>query len=69
MAICPKDGEPCIDDLCYGGGCLQCPGVAPLERCEGCGNLVGIDGTDPWDDCTCGMDDYDDSLYAEDDDQ
>lgn len=67
MAICPKDGKPCIDDLCYGGSCLQMPGIAPQVPCEGCGALIGIDGDDDLGDCTCGMDDYYDDPPWEDD--
>jgi hypothetical protein len=57
MAICPADYHACIDDLCYGGGCLKARGVPMLTPCSGCGKLVGIDGTDPDDNCECEPDD------------
>lgn len=53
MAICPADGHPCIDDICYGSGCLKMDGEPMLERCRGgCGALVAIDGSDS-EDCDC----------------
>jgi hypothetical protein len=51
--ICPKDSQPCIDDLCYGGSCLRMPGCSPLVKCPGgCGALVSRDGDDV-DECEC----------------
>lgn len=46
MAYCPKDGRPCMDDLCYGGGCLLLQGEPMLDRCEECGELdqIGLSG-------------------------
>jgi hypothetical protein len=52
MAICPATLLGCIDDLCYGGGCLRLHGEPMLVRCH-CGALVGIDGSDPYDECEC----------------
>lgn len=43
MALCPKDFKPCIDDLCYGGGCLRMPGASILHKCDGCGDYHGDD--------------------------
>ena len=53
--ICPKDGKPCCDDLCYGGGCLELEGAPMLYRCPGCGVLIS-DEDDL--DCTCEPYDY-----------
>jgi hypothetical protein len=52
MAICPADGHPCIDDLCYGGGCLRLGGEPMRVPCPGCGQLIAADGSDT-DDCDC----------------
>lgn len=52
--ICPKDMKPCIDDLCYGGGCIAMDGAAMYYRCN-CGQLVSDD--DHFD-CIC--EEYDD---------
>lgn len=49
MAICPKDLLPCIDDLCYGSGCMQLGGEP----------MVAVDGSDN-DDCECDPEDYED---------
>lgn len=63
MSYCPVDEKPCIDDLCYGGGCARTPyGDAMLEPCDGCGVLwpeddlfngyceecISDDGDDAW---------------------
>lgn len=37
--ICPKDGKPCCDDLCYGGGCLY-GGGPNFPLCPACGSTV-----------------------------
>jgi hypothetical protein len=66
MAYCPADGKPCIDDLCYGGGCLR-TGEPMLTPCPGCGALVGIDGSDPNDECACRA--YDDDDWEPDDEE
>ena len=50
---CPRDSKVCIDDLCYGGSCLMMAGVAPGERCDGCGVVVFRD----IEDCRCELDD------------
>lgn len=61
MGVCPADFKPCIDDVCYGSGCLRLRGSVPvLVPCNGCGQLVGIDGTDPCDACQCDDDWWDD---------
>ena len=65
MAICPKNFRPCIDDLCYAGDCLALPGVPPLTHCGGCGELVGLDGSDPLDSCECPLGDGDDYEIEE----
>ena len=54
--FCPKDLKPCIDDLCYGGGCMERNGAEMLYRRSGCKALIS-EG-DMWD-CTC-------ELYDED---
>lgn len=59
MAICPKDLLPCIDDLCYGNGCMAIGGEPMLTECLGCGQLVAADGSDN-DDCECDPEDYED---------
>jgi hypothetical protein len=67
MAICPKDLKPCIDDLCYGSGCLRLDGEPMLERCPGgCGALVPIDGSDPDDACECEPSEWDEPQFQED---
>lgn len=48
--ICPKTLHPCIDDLCYGGGCLELGGAPMLSKCPGCGALIS-DEDDM--NCTC----------------
>jgi hypothetical protein len=58
MAICPADLKPCIDDLCYGSGCLRLSGEPMLVKCGGCGHLVAMDGSDI-DDCECEFVDHD----------
>ncbi len=45
--ICPKDFQPCVDDMCYGGGCMRMNGEPMLTRCDSCGcicddNLNGV---------------------------
>lgn len=52
MAICPATFQGCIDDLCYGSGCLAMPGEPMLERCRGCGAYVAADGSDN-ENCEC----------------
>lgn len=47
---CPKDMQPCIDDLCYGSGCIQMDGAPLYENCMGCGQLISDE--DDWN-CTC----------------
>lgn len=55
--LCPKDFNPCMDDLCYGGGCIAdgCVGLSMYRKCDGCGALISDDDID---ECTC--DDADD---------
>lgn len=53
MAYCPADLKPCMDDLCYGGGCLKLEGETMLTPCSGCKAMIGIDGSDPNDECEC----------------
>jgi hypothetical protein len=65
MALCPANFQGCIDDLCYGGGCLKlADGTPMLERCPGCKQFVGIDGTDPFEAC-----EYDEAEPGEDYDE
>ena len=62
MGICPKDGKPCIDDVCYGAGCLRSNFYEEiLSECSHCGSL-GSD-SEP---CECEYEDYDDGYYDED---
>lgn len=60
MSYCPKTLQPCIDDLCYMGGCQQAPGFAMMEKCDGCGAFTSAD--EPFG-CTCEPD-YDDEDRA-----
>jgi hypothetical protein len=56
--FCPKDFQPCCDDLCRGSRrCFEID-EAMMERCE-CGGLVAVDGSDN-EQCTCDPYDYDD---------
>jgi hypothetical protein len=64
MAICPATLKPCIDDVCYGNGCLKLPSAPMLTKCNGCGKLVAIDGSNT-DDCECDPDEW----YGEDEEQ
>lgn len=62
--ICPKDMQPCCDDLCAGGGCLAMGGYEPLTICQHCHGL--IDNEIPeCSTCTCD-DDCGDDDYPED---
>ena len=40
MSICPRTMEPCIDDMCYGGGCMEMEGYEMLEVCQFCGGTI-----------------------------
>lgn len=46
---CPKDLQTCMDDLCYGGGCLL-TGGAMYHKCDGCGQLISDDDNEM---CAC----------------
>jgi hypothetical protein len=67
--ICPKDYTPCMDDLCYGGGCIEMGGESMLAQCKGCGlfcaeELLSCMGTCP--DCAMGDDedrDWEEEFY------
>jgi hypothetical protein len=61
MGYCPKDGKPCLDDICYGGGCIRSKyHESILMRCDGCGQLVSADGSDDWEcECAFPVNDYD----------
>ena len=53
MALCPKDFQPCCDDLCRAGMSCFVTGMSMYKICHGgCGKYVAIDGTDS-DNCTC----------------
>lgn len=52
MAICPATYAGCIDDICYGSGCLKYPGEPMLMNCPGCQALIAVDGSDS-EDCDC----------------
>lgn len=47
---CPKDFQPCCDDLCYGSGCLEMDGLPMYEKCPGCGKFISEEDTDS---CEC----------------
>ena len=36
MSICPKDGKPCVDDLCRGSGVCMRTGMEMWETCPMC---------------------------------
>jgi hypothetical protein len=65
MAICPATLKPCIDDPCYGSGCLRMPGAPMLTKCHGCGQLVALDGSNT-DACECDPIEWDDDDDDED---
>jgi hypothetical protein len=66
MALCPFDFRGCIDDLCYGSGCLKLAGEPMVEPCPGgCGEFLAIDGSNA-EACECGPD-YDREDDREDD--
>lgn len=50
--LCPKDLKPCMDDLCYGGGCICSgyEGMGMYYKCDGCGALISDDDMD---ECEC----------------
>ena len=48
--LCPKDMKPCIDDLCYGGGCIECDGAPMYHLCDGCGQPIS---DEDFESCTC----------------
>ena len=60
MAICPKDGTACPDDLCHGSGCLQMNGYAMLQVCDFCGGTIDEEIPDCGT-CTCD-DEWDDDV-------
>lgn len=64
MGLCPKDFKPCIDDVCYGAGCMRMGGYPMYTQCNGCGQPVAMDGSDD-DFCTCEPDDdyYEDDPF------
>lgn len=59
--ICPKDNKPCIDDICYGCGCVQMDGYPMLKICDICHGTIDSEILDLGT-CTCDEDDdfYDD---------
>ncbi len=60
MALCPKTLKGCCDDLCYGGSCLLLPGISPLVRCDGCGQLTALNGDPEFDECECALESWPD---------
>ena len=52
--LCPKDMKPCIDDICYGGGCIAMDGAPMYYKCH-CGQYVSDDDHA---DCCCDDDCY-----------
>jgi hypothetical protein len=67
MAYCPADNLPCIDDLCYGNGCLKLGGEPMLTPCLGCGVLVPVVGRMD-NECDCESDWRDDESEDSDED-
>ena len=68
MVYCPKDLKPCIDDLCYGGSCLLLPGECPLTKCDGCNQLIAIDGSfSDWCECEDEWDGWCEDEWEDDD--
>lgn len=63
MAICPATLKPCSDDICRGNHCLKLPSAPVLTRCNGCNQLVALDGSDNGA-CVCEPD-YDDGKDDE----
>lgn len=57
MRICPATGQVCIDDLCYGGGCLKGDGEPLLGVCDECGGIVDETATLSVHGGYCGCDD------------
>lgn len=55
---CPNSGEPCLDDVCRGSGCLELDGYPMLERCPNCGGDIDKEIPD-CSTCTCDFDDND----------
>jgi len=62
--LCPKDGRNCMDDLCYGGGCLAMDGYPMLGVCDFCGGSIDEEIPDCGT-CSCGDDD---AWYVPDED-
>lgn len=64
MGICPKDFKPCIDDVCYGAGCMKSPyHESVLLPCDGCGGLMEADEGHYCEDCLYEDEDCDDMDY------
>lgn len=57
MAICPKDGSACPDDLCHGSGCVQMGGYEMLQVCDFCGGTIDNEIPD-FGTCSCDDDDW-----------
>ena len=57
MMLCPKDGEPCCDDLCYGGGCIQMDGYPMIRLCPFCNGEIDEELPE-FNTCTCEDEDY-----------
>lgn len=50
--LCPKTGQPCIDDICHGAGCLEMEGYPMLRVCDFCGGTID-EGIPECSTCTC----------------
>lgn len=69
MAHCPATLRYCIDDLCRWSGCFKLHGESILTKCNGCGKLVALDGSNN-DDCECDpSEDYDGEPFCIGDDE
>jgi hypothetical protein len=57
MSLCPKDGRPCCDDLCRGGGCIALGGYGMLEVCQFCNGTLDPEMPE-CSTCSCDDDEY-----------
>ena len=56
MSICPKNNQPCMDDMCRGSGCMEMDGYAMLQRCQFCNGTIDEELPE-CSTCTCEDDD------------
>ena len=60
--LCPKDFQPCIDDLCRGSNRCFDTGEALYEECHGCKQLVSSEDHEA---CICEPEYADESAFEE----